>query len=209
VIYWFKYEPVTWRVLSRDENKVLLLSNIILDCQHFYHSNDNRTIDGKKVFANNYKESDIRTWINNDFYNMVFNEDEKAKILTTEVDNSSEQSYNPFSYEPNPYSCENTNDKMFMLSSKEIQTKAYGFREDGGNDPARRFNSTDYAKAQGSSTYYLLRTPNAYDIVAGCVGHVTPEGNTRSVNSPDQYIKSYAVPTKTTYGTLPAMWVTL
>lgn len=96
-----------------------------------------------------------------------------------------------------------------MLSSKEIQTKAYGFREDGWNDPASRFNSTDYAKAQGSSTYYLLRTPNASDIVPICVGHVTPEGNTRSVNSPGQYIKSYAVPTKTTYGTLPAMWVTL
>ena len=126
---------------------------------------------------NNYAYSSIRAWLNDTFYNTAFNEYEKAIINTVEVDNSA-RSTNPdnsakhYNSGTNNYACENTYDKVWLLSEQEVTTAAYGFNTSPGNyDTVRRKQGTDYAKSQGlwvyrssssvynGNSYWWLRSP--------------------------------------------------
>lgn len=97
---------------------------------------------------------------------MAFSELARSLILTTEVDNSVAST----GYTSNPYVCENTNDKIFLLSYSEVTNSAYGFSSNmDEHDIAKRKATSDYSRAQGvymvtSSDYYCnsfwwLRSP--------------------------------------------------
>ncbi len=145
-LYWFKYEPIEWRILDKDGNTALLMSNLILDSQHFYHDTEDR-YESNTIYPNNYKESDIRVWLNDKFYNTAFDKFAKEIIQITEVDNSLTSTGDS----SNNYVCENTNDKIFLLSVKEVTDASYGFNSDESEyDPARQLTSTAYAKSQGA-----------------------------------------------------------
>lgn len=164
-VYWFKYEPISWTIL--DESKGLILCDMIIDSQHY------------DTISNNYENSDIRAWLNNNFYNQAFTTAQKGIIKTTTVNNS-ERSTNVnsnaiyFNGGKNPYACNDTQDKVFLLSIQEITNSAYGFSESyAGFDIVRRKKTTDYAKSQGCYTYsggsydgngdWWLRSPNYFD----------------------------------------------
>ena len=89
-IYWFKYEPILWQILSYDAatDTAVVLSKSVIDSQEYYGGKSTRTINGETVYANNYEYSDIRIWLNEAFYNAAFNSDEKAAIEATVLDNS-------------------------------------------------------------------------------------------------------------------------
>lgn len=145
--YWFKCEPIHWYVCGNNENGLILLSKSILDVGCFYHDSSNRLIGGKTIFPNNYKYSDIRTWLNEYFYSQAFKLDD-SYIQLTEVDNSAKTTNS----ETNPYFCDNTNDKVFLLSYKECG--------------AGCCSVTDYAIANGISyienflSGFLTRSPS-------------------------------------------------
>ncbi len=193
-IYWFKYEPIAWTVLKETNGEALLLCNMILDSQQF-------DFDGKS--SNNYAESTIRAWLNEVFYETAFTELRRQIILTTTVDNSAEST----GASGNRYACEDTQDKVFLLSAKEATTAEYGFSTDNGaEDAARRKQTTDYAKSQGAYTalgglykgdgWWWLRSPASNS--AGCACGVT----TGIVNS--------AMETDyTCFGVVPAIWIRL
>lgn len=149
-VYWFKWEPITWRILSQENGKALIMSNLILDSQQYYHEvSGTRTIDGKTVYPNNYKESDIRNWLNSDFYNAAFDELSKDFIIQTEVDNSASTTSN----DDNEYACENTYDKVFLLSYSDVLNTRYGFESNSNSyDTFRQLKTTDYAQCQGVYT---------------------------------------------------------
>ena len=164
-IYWFKYEPISWTILSEDTtNKTaLVLCDMIIDSQEYYISNSGtRTIDGKTVYPNNYAYSTIRNWLNEEFYNTAFIELQKQIICTTTVYNNAEST----GYS-NTYACENTEDKIFLLSAQEVTNTVYGFVGNSSSyDIARKMTVTDYAQVQGVDTiidekgYWWLRSPN-------------------------------------------------
>jgi len=81
--YYFKVEPIKWRVLEEDDGTYTLLSEFIIDKQVFYTSNNTRTIGGQTIYANNYEHSTIREWLNNAFYNKAFSTPEKSSIKAT------------------------------------------------------------------------------------------------------------------------------
>ena len=201
--YWFKYEVVRWRVLTEIGNRAFLMCNIAIDAQQYYNDNNTRSIDDKTVYANNYAESHIRKWLNETFYNTAFNDLQKAIIGMTSVDNSA-RSTNPFNNATqwnkgkNEYACENTLDKIFLLSEYEVTNPTYGFT-------GYALMSSDYAKSQGcyqdddynGSCKWWLRSPY-YDNYnyARRVGY-----DGRSIN-----IESVGY---TGNGIVPAMWITL
>ena len=123
-VYYFKVEPIKWRILLESDGVALILCDSIIDNRNYYNSTSNRTINGATVYPNNYKESDIRAWLNQQFYETAFSELQRELIVTTTVDNSA-RSTNPNSNATqwnsgaNEYICSNTQDKIFLLSVQE------------------------------------------------------------------------------------------
>ncbi len=157
-VYWFKYEPIKWRILSESDGIALMLCEMIIDSQEYYHTTSNRTIDGSTIYANNYAYSNIRTFLNENFYNTAFSSLQKELILFTKIDNS-ERSTNPdnnpseWNGGTNKYACSNTNDHIFLLSEQEVTTEAYGFSADySAADIQRQKKTTAYARCQGALT---------------------------------------------------------
>ena len=74
------------------------------------------------------------------FLDVAFTQEEQAKILETTVDNSAETTYSPL----NQYACENTNDKIYLMSESEMKKTDYGYK----NDQDRMRKGTDYAIAR-------------------------------------------------------------
>ena len=164
--YYFKVEPIRWRILSESDGNAFILCDSIIANHYYHHTSLSTTIDGQKVYANNYKYSDIRAWLNDEFYKTAFGELQQALIQTTEVDNSVYST----GYSSNLYACENTFDKVFLLSFSEVTNSAYGFSNSWWDyDAARRMLTSDFSRATGAgmstdSSYYgngwwWLRSP--------------------------------------------------
>ena len=111
---YFKYEPIKWRVLRYENSEAFLLSEAILDSQP-YHS-ENEEIDWEK--------SSIRAWLNNEFINKAFSDEENKAINTVELINKDNSKYGT-------QGGKNTSDKLFLLSLSEVdgteESKEYGF----------------------------------------------------------------------------------
>ena len=66
--------PVEWRVLAIENNKAFVISRYGLDAMRF---------DSE---SNDWSESEIRKWLNGEFYNSAFSGDEKARIISFNLD---------------------------------------------------------------------------------------------------------------------------
>ncbi|MCR4661525.1 MAG: DUF6273 domain-containing protein [Clostridia bacterium] len=164
----FISEPIKWKILDIQNGEALLLSEKVLDCIPYQSDYEQSLRDDKCItkannapkgtFANNYQYSQIRYWLNNNFLNKAFTKEEQSKILVTTVDNSASST----GYSSNIYVCNNTNDKVYILSVNEISGNKYGFI----SDLTRQKKGTDYAKTQGlkldeeNNASYWLRSPN-------------------------------------------------
>ena len=136
-------EPLKWNILEEKDGKALIITDKIIDAIKF---------DDK---SNNYEKSYIRNWLNNDFYNKAFSNDEKNIIQVTNVDNSLASTLD----RKNKYICNNTNDKIFLLSLKEATTYYK-------SDNERKCKGTIYAKDRGlyvdsdnGNSWWWLRSP--------------------------------------------------
>ena len=167
IVYYFKVEPIRWRILSTDGNTALILCDSII-ANHIYGSS-------------NYENSEIRQWLNEQFYETAFNELQREIILTTKVDNSVASTGDS----NNPYACEDTEDKVFLLSYKEVINSSYGFSSDSSTyDTARRMQTSDYSIATRAymntygNGYWWLRSSTPSDDGNGCdVWFVRPDGD--------------------------------
>ena len=74
--YYFKVEPIKWKVLEDKDGKVFLFSEFILDCHRFDDS------------SKDYSSSSIRSWLNNEFYNKAFTEKQKELISMKTISGS-------------------------------------------------------------------------------------------------------------------------
>ena len=154
--YFFKVEPIKWKVLKRIDGKVLLFSDILLDACEF------------DSCSNNYETSHIRKWLNKEFYKKAFNTKQKKLIETTLVDNSkdslSSDQFDLFgdddnSNKYNEFLCNNTNDKLFLLSEKEKDDylpKSYSLETIQVTTDSSLANGAWDIKGKGT---YWLRTP--------------------------------------------------
>ena len=154
--YWFRCEPIEWKILSSSDGTHSLVSSKLLDAHCYHSSTSSRTIDGKTIYANNYEHSDIRSWLNGDFYDSAFALDDSL-IQTVTVDNSAETTNSA----TNEYACNDTQDKVYLLSYRDYTNVEYF-----ADDASRECKPTDWAKANGAYYYsssgtgfYWTRSP--------------------------------------------------
>ena len=148
VEYYFKVEPIKWEILTESHNTITLLSNTIIDIQLYLGIvGTSRTENGKTIYNNNYKYSDIRSWLNKEFYKKAFSNDENNIIEPVTVDNSATSTNS----DSNIYACDDTEDKVWLLSYQDLLNADYGFGNIVNEDKARQKMMSDYSRA--SKTY--------------------------------------------------------
>ena len=134
-------KPIKWIVMKNEGNQVLLLSKYVLDTKPYYEEVDEVT----------WETSDIRQWLNNEFYTTAFNKAEKAKIQTSLIKNEDNS-------ENGTSGGNDTEDKVFLLSEKEAETLF-------SNDEERIAKATEYAEKSGvyvneeKAVLWWLRSP--------------------------------------------------
>lgn len=152
-IYWFRYDPLTWRIL--DPSTGYVICEDIIDSQafndiYYYKENDDEYYgDAKyKHYANNWKYSTIRSWLNESFFVTAFSSSERSQILCTK--HTTPASSNSYS----KYNVGKTSDYVFLPSYQDMKNPSYGFFTTNGHDyfeddRNRTAYSSDYAKSQG------------------------------------------------------------
>ncbi len=102
----YKGVPLEWRVLAKEEEKVLCITKYCIDSLKYNEKKRNVT----------WKTCSLRKWLNNDFYCSAFNENQKNKIMITNILNNTD-------YDESETVVENdTQDKIFLLSKDEANT---------------------------------------------------------------------------------------
>ena len=198
-IYWFSYDPIEWNILTESSGKALILANLILDSQEYYPSTSTSSFshNGGEGYANNYELSAIRKFLNDNFYNTAFNVSQESIIKETTVDNSASTTNSSSS----SCACNNTRDKLFLLSYSDVTSSIYGLN----SKSAGKAQGSDYAKCQGLYVYsstgnsnWWLRSPYGNDYFSGAY-FVTYDGHIGSIN----------VVYCAEYGVRPVCWINL
>ena len=151
-VYYFKYEPIEWRVL--DPDKGLVMCNTALDSRSF--QNYIKRIDGLyygdvagTALASDWEHSDLRAWLNEDFLRTAFTAAQRANIAETTMNNDNYKTLtgSPSAEHPDGAA---TTDRVFLLSYADVIDPAYGFDADNRPlDDARQIAGSDYAKCRG------------------------------------------------------------
>ena len=120
-------EDIEWIVIDNENDSVLLLSKYILDVKPY--EVDIEVDDDKGAY--NWEKSYIRKWLNEDFYNIAFDELEKERLSISDVKNGKVYGINN-SNEPFEMGAD-TKDRVYILSKDEIR-KYLGYEFNGMNE---------------------------------------------------------------------------
>lgn len=177
----YEKKPIEWIVLKKEEEKMLVISKMILDCIPYHEKEEEIT----------WEISDIHRWLNEYFYETAFHIEERKKIKDTVV--GEEKTTNNDSKSEN-----NKTDHIFLLSVDEAETLF-------SSDQERRCSPTEYAISQEAITgkisgncRWWLRSLGSNDTsrasFVSMYGHVYRSGSNVNING---------------NGVRPAMWIDL
>ncbi len=144
-------EEIEWRVLAKENNKVLVISEKALDCQPYNSSYTDIT----------WESCTLRKWLNGTFLNAAFSAEEQAIIQSENVPADRNPEYSTDSGKA-------TTDKAFLLSIDEAE-KYFA------SDDARQCQTTAYAvenrayENDSGNCWWWLRSPGYDRDSAACV----------------------------------------
>lgn len=126
-------EPIKWRVLEKANGQLFLLADQSLDSMQ-YNESDKTDLT--------WEHSDLRAWLNDDFYNEAFDSYEQEDIMDSEV--TADPCLNKTSVKQG----NDTVDKVYVLSQLEATLEGYGFVD---NHTASNSASNTRCSVNGSS----------------------------------------------------------
>lgn len=152
-------ENIEWLVLAKENNRILVISQYVLDCKAYNPGVSNIT----------WEKSSIRKWLNESFFNEAFSDAEKSMIPTVTVEAEDNPVYGTDAGN-------NTHDNVFLLSISEANNYL--------TQSERSCSATNYAKAGESSwggssgiASWWTRSPgNKQQFAAYALGGVSREG---------------------------------
>lgn len=146
---WFKCSPISWRELEDVNGNKLLLAEDLLDVIQYDDS------------SSDYMTSNIRSWLNGDFYKKAFALGNKYLKSTLTNDNIPQETAPKTDY-----------DNVFLLTYQNYTNQNFDFDPDPSqSDFKRAGRTTDYTRASGAqlssnSAYfgrYFTRTPSVLE----------------------------------------------
>ena len=165
-------DPIRWAVLAREDDRLLVASVNVLDYLKFDEAGTSDTWDN----------CSLRTWLNSDFLQTAFTEEEQRRILLSDVAADPNERYG----ERNQG--DETQDRVFLLSLREAQA---GFGDDLPS-------SADYTRM---ALVYRSNVLNWWTRTAGAPGCVAC-GNGKGFNDIGDKISPFGYA-----GVRPAMWI--
>lgn len=169
-------EEIEWFVLDKQDDRILVISKYALDCKPY-----NETLEDVT-----WETCTLRTWLNNDFINSAFSDEEKSRIPMVTVLADKQNAGNDI----------DTQDKVFLLSLSELN-------EYFAPGNARKCTATTYAESRGAVESYhgeccwWLRSA------------VEPVGNTNLLNYVGSTYGADAGTSNIYRAVRPAMWITI
>lgn len=97
-------EPIRWIVLDRSEDQILVVSQYVLECMAY----------NAKFTDVTWETCSLRRWLNNDFLNIAFDNDEQMLIQSTVLYNHDNPTFGT-------NGGDNTTDNIFVLSVNEAE----------------------------------------------------------------------------------------
>ncbi len=168
-----------WIVLDKQDDKVLLITKNIVYCRPYMESESDTT----------WEKCSLRKWLNEEFYNDAFIEDERNMIITTDVVNKGNA-------DKGTHGGNNTQDNVFILSLDEANQY---FRGDDSRKAVGAYSAVRqglYVDSNGCSLWWL-RTPGAVGYASCYVDHLGR-------------VKDGGIMNRYTYiGVRPVIWVAL
>ena len=144
--YFFKVEPIKWRVLAEKNGELVLMADKLLDTKSYNASS--LTVKGdnqEEIYASNWEHSDIREWLNEEFLNKAFASVHKNYLFEGFTNNSSVTAlYDRYA------NGKDTMDKVFLPSYSQIKNL---------DKSVLLAETTDYARATGA---YMLYGKNGF-----------------------------------------------
>ena len=130
-------EELEWIVLSVEGDKALLLSKYALE---------SRMVNDEDADVT-WETCTLRSWLNGYFLDTAFNDEENERIIETTLENPDNEKYGTDGGN-------DTVDKVFLLSAKDVINTGYGFSSEYDvPDELRRCKPTQYAIGQGAFPY--------------------------------------------------------
>lgn len=155
-------EAIEWHILAKENNRIFVVSQSALDCQPYNTEYMNVT----------WETCSLRQWLNNDFLNTAFTEEESAMIPVATVSEAVNFGYGT-------ETGRETQDKIYLLSMED----AYCYYQE--EFPVCQ--ATPYAVAKGAyqdenstNCWWWLRGPGMSEVHASLVdgdGEVNEKGN--------------------------------
>ncbi len=139
-------EALEWIVLDKQEHRVLLLSRYGLDAKPY----------NTKKESVAWENCSLRAWLNSEFLNKAFDENDQRAILTSSINNDQSECC----AEWNTTGGKNTQDKVFLLSCAEAK-RYLDIKEDGSMHPGARVKPTAYATRNGVLSRESLKREEA------------------------------------------------
>lgn len=184
-------EAISWTVLALGVGKALILSDKIIEFQPFQKKTVSETSTYTRAI---YPESDIRKYLNDNFYNNAFTDKERALIISTKFNYQYVVEYK--------YQAEEFEDKVF-LPSVDMANKYLV-----GNGTIIYGIPTDYVK---KFEPYMSEVKNVPSITEALTWWLMDMGDDTSkasvVNGYDSKPDTYGSELPTKRGVRPAMWI--
>lgn len=233
-VYFFRYDPIRWRILSRSGGKVLLLADLVLDAVPYqdrvqevslpnpYHQEGDTGTPEDLLFtvtdangapsgtnANSYAYSRVRRFLIEEFLRTAFTPGEAALLNAVTVGEG----------EKDRSTVASIGDRVFLLSAQDILTLC-------ATADMQFRRGSDYAACRGlrllhdnnrfaGGAYWFLRTPKKYALpfapsvkanseLTASVGMISAAGDRKFDLAYFTSRVDYAF-----VGTCPALWLTL
>ena len=79
--YWFKFEPIIWDINTNNTTTYVLTSNLVIDAHEFdFNLNSTSSTASANKGENIYKDSTLRSFLNDEFKNTAFNDSQLSFI---------------------------------------------------------------------------------------------------------------------------------
>lgn len=174
-------EPIRWIVLDEIDGQLLLLSADVLEARQYHH------VPFQDI---TWENSDLRTWMNGDFYETAFTPVQRGLIETVHNENADQSITGASGGAP-------TDDRVFALSETEsvIYFNTPAARSDIGAAPVTEHAAeSPLSVSEDGTADWWLRSPGTY----GFATQFVDASGTPSLSGANVDLQ---------YGVRPALWI--